>query len=411
LDGYKDVFKMLMMNLKSMSVGCTSIAKVILADPNIKKKQPALAVQIDDTFISLNTFEDSQLAFSRFASISPEDYGNSEDYVFEAVSENINRMLQFHRARGGKETIGNVILYGDTGLFERIRDFLNEMEVHTEIITAPSAVSNHESLDFPAYANAVGALFKRDKVKERVNLLEGDLGTSSGQMGNDATYGILLLSVLGFVALMCSFYGLNLNNQNKELESQISSLQARIDAAKPDLDEVDRLEGVKSKVLEYKERAINALDAYDSTRDWNRQMIEDIDERLRRAERRRRDTYGNEIEAKISTISMSGGTITFPVEATENRDSAKKFPTEFMEQLEDLKLDGQWLESATYAGYSTATVTQTDEWGNTWETVNVRFSVTLKIKSWVLDSIPPYEQPVPEDDAPADAALAEEGEV
>ena len=56
----------------------------------MKAKMPMLLVQIDPNFVSLNLYENNQLTFSRFASIDPVDYDNSEDYIYEAVTENIS---------------------------------------------------------------------------------------------------------------------------------------------------------------------------------------------------------------------------------------------------------------------------------------------------------------------------------
>ena len=131
---------MLTISLRSVMIGCNCITKVLLSDAKIKSKMPLLAVQIDNNFISLNLYEKGQLSFSRFASISAEDYGNSDDYVFEAVNENIFRMMQFQKSKNTGEVVENVVFYGDTHEFVRLTNALEQMGVRTSIITVPPQI-------------------------------------------------------------------------------------------------------------------------------------------------------------------------------------------------------------------------------------------------------------------------------
>ncbi|HOF68272.1 MAG TPA: pilus assembly protein PilM, partial [Ruminococcus sp.] len=192
---YKKVFQMLGISLKSVMVGCNCITKVLLSDTKIRAKMPLLAVQIDPNFISLNIYEKGQLSFSRFATIDPADYGNSNDYVFEAVNENIFRMLQFHKSRNLGEQIENVVFYGDTSEFNRLTDELGKMDLNTSIIQVPPQIYGYQNLEFSLYANAIGALFKRNKENEKINLLQSD-GINSNKIKSDSSYTAILAGVL-----------------------------------------------------------------------------------------------------------------------------------------------------------------------------------------------------------------------
>ncbi|MCQ2464756.1 MAG: pilus assembly protein PilM, partial [Oscillospiraceae bacterium] len=172
IDSYKRVFSMLGISLRSVIIGCNCITKVLLSDEKNRSKMPLLAVQIDGSFISLNIYENNQLSFSRFASIDAADYDNSSDYVYEAVNENIFRMLQFHRSRNAGDPIRNVVLYGDTREYMRISKDLEQMDINTTVITVPKNVKGYQNLDFALYANAIGAMFPRNKATEKINLLE-----------------------------------------------------------------------------------------------------------------------------------------------------------------------------------------------------------------------------------------------
>ena len=118
---------MLSISLKSVTVTCNAISRIILSDKKASAKMPMLVVQVDPNFVSLNLYEDNQLSFARFASIDAVDYDNSEDYVYEAVNENIYRMIQFHKSRNPENPIQNVVFYGDTTEYIRLTNALEGM--------------------------------------------------------------------------------------------------------------------------------------------------------------------------------------------------------------------------------------------------------------------------------------------
>ena len=220
VDCYKRVFNMLTINLRSVMIGCNCITNVLLADPKIKSKMPLLAVQIDNNFISLNLYENGQLSFSRFASISAEDYDDSEDYVFEAVNENIFRMLQFQKSKAGSEPIGNVVFYGDTHEYVRLTNELEKMGISTSIINVPPQVHGYENLEFSSYANAIGAMYKRNKNTERINLLETDT-VNNNKIRSDSSY-FLILGLSALIAAGACFGGwFFLTMKNRSVEKAI----------------------------------------------------------------------------------------------------------------------------------------------------------------------------------------------
>lgn len=268
VNSYREVFKLLGISLRSVMIGCNCITKVLLADTKIKSKMPLLAVQIDNNFISLNLYEADQLSFSRFASIDPGDYGNSSDYVFEAVNENIFRMLQFHRSRNTGETIENVVFYGDTHDFVRLTDELAKMDLSTSLINVPPQIHGHENLEFSLYANAIGAMFKRTKDTEKLNLLETDLSTAlkgrASSQHSDKAGDVFMLCALG-VGLVVGLAGWGIQTaRNNKIENQIQEIQDFIDS--PDTAEkiahLTRLEDMKGKVDAYNTTMLNAHDGF-----------------------------------------------------------------------------------------------------------------------------------------------------
>ena len=151
---------------------------------------PMLVVQVDPNFVSLNLYEDNQLSFARFASIDAVDYDNSEDYVYEAVNENIYRMIQFHKSRNPENPIQNVVFYGDTTEYIRLTNALEGMDISTSLLGVPNNISGYENIEFQAYANAIGAMFRSNKDTDRINLLETDSSAGKTDAGSSFLIGL-----------------------------------------------------------------------------------------------------------------------------------------------------------------------------------------------------------------------------
>lgn len=268
IDSYKRVFSMLGISLRSVIIGCNCITKFLLSGDKNRSKMPLLAVQIDNNFISLNIYENSQLSFSRFASIDPADYDNSADYVYEAVNENIFRMLQFHKSKGTGESIRNVILYGETKEFVRIQRDLEQMDINTSVIAVPKNVKGYQNLEVPLYANAIGAMFSRNKATEKINLLEfgGATAAISDRVNSDRTFfPILATVVLGTLVVMGGITAVYKFKDNK-IVKETKRMQAFIDSAdtKAKLEKRLELKEMKEDVQNYKDLASLAYDSLKS---------------------------------------------------------------------------------------------------------------------------------------------------
>ncbi|MDO5560938.1 MAG: pilus assembly protein PilM [Oscillospiraceae bacterium] len=267
IDSYRRVFQMLSISLKSVMIGCNCITKVLLSDEKNRSKMPLLAVQIDNNFISVNIYANNQLAFSRFASIDPADYNNSADYVYEAVNENIFRMLQFHKSRNMNDPIRNVILYGDTKDYIRIAKDLEQMDINTSVISIPKNISGYQNLEISLYANAIGAMFSRNKAIEKVNLLDFGSGNGvsviSNKVKSDDTFNvifaatfILTIAVMGSITFFMWKADKKIVNNIKMMEdfnnspATIESLAIR-----------DKRLQLQDQVKQYQKTAMLASDA------------------------------------------------------------------------------------------------------------------------------------------------------
>ncbi|MDE5936486.1 MAG: pilus assembly protein PilM [Ruminococcus sp.] len=369
VNSYREVFKLLGISLKSVMVGCNCITKVLLADTKIKNKMPLLAVQIDNNFISLNLYEAGQLSFSRFASIDPADYGNSEDYVFEAVNENIFRMLQFHRTRNTGEIIENIIFYGDTHDYVRLTDELSKMDLNTSLINVPPQIHGHENLEFSLYANAIGAMFKRNKETEKINLLETELGVAMKRAGgssanSNAGLAVLLGCVIGSVVIAGGAW-LALTVMNNGVEKDITEVQSYIDAQADKLKHRDKLLDLKETVNAYNTKMVNAHDAFYSQPVVNGEKFDTIQAVL--------DKTAGDLgldDSYISIPSYNNGTFTFSVTAAGSGEMVQKLPALFIDNLLDKSVEENkgYYHSASYTGYTVSIqqeqVESEDEEGN-----------------------------------------------
>lgn len=385
VNSYKEVFnKYLGISLKSVMVGCNCITKVLLADTKIKSKMPLLAVQIDPNFISLNLYEQGQLSFSRFASIDPDDYGNSPDYVFEAVNENIFRMLQFHRSRNTGEVIENVIFYGDTHEYVRLTDELEKLDLNTSLINVPPQIHGHENLEFSLYANAIGAMFKRNKDTEKINLLETEISSAlkkaaSGKKSKDENAGLGLMAglILGSAVIVGGTY-LGLLMYNNSITSKIEEVQDYLESpeVKDGLAHREKLIGMRDTVRAYEQRMRNSYDAF-----YSQPVIigDKFDALQAILDKTAEDLELDVDECFISVPSYSAGVMSFSVIAAGSEDMVQKLPSVYIDNILDEKFEENkgYYAKASYSGYTVIKAVEKED--GTEEKETVSFGVTVAI--------------------------------
>lgn len=366
VDSYKRIFNMLNIQLKSVMIGCNAITKVLLADAKTKAKMPLLAVQIDANFISLNLYENNTLSFSRFASIDPEDYDHPNDYIFEAVNENIYRMLQFARIRGSEE-IRNVVFYGDVDaqpdLYNRLQNEQKANDLEISRLNVPPQIHGSQDLNFSLYANAIGAMFKRDKLTEHINLLETDAANAgiAGKVPQD-DQSFKLVAIAG-VALAVVVVGVAfgiLAVSDASYKAKTADLRKTIDspetAAK--LQQYDDLQAMKENVRLYADNITTARDAYQSQPIFNEAVYTAIDEAM---ETIVTQTDGV-TEPPTYSIVNDDNEITVEVAIVTTEEFTQKYPSNLVDYLyttygaEASPKENQLFSFVDYEGYEVNTV-------------------------------------------------------
>lgn len=232
VDGYVRLFSHVGLQLKGAYVANNSATRLILSTPKMEERMPLLAVQVDKHFLSMNLYENKQIAFSRFFNIDPADYDNAPDYVSRALYDNLYRMIQFIKTRA-KDSRNNdtrplqeIMLYGEWDSFSEINNAVAQFEnVRNSTFSMPSMVSTATPFDFPKFVNAIGALCRINKDKEHINLLEATSAKSSTAANS------FLLALAGVVVGSVALVGgtvLVLNVINNGFQGQIDALQAMI---------------------------------------------------------------------------------------------------------------------------------------------------------------------------------------
>lgn len=227
VDGYVRLFSHIGLQLKGVNIANNSVTRLILNTPKLAERMPMLLVQVDKNFLNMNLYEDGQLAFSRFSNIDPNDYDNASDYVSRAVYENLFRMIQFIQQRGTSSNIKEILFYGEIDRFMEISNALGSFNIPVNMLSMPASISSTVQFDFTKFANAIGALYRRDKDLEHINLLEA---TSAKESKGSNGFLLALLGVLAGSAAVVGGVWFAASMWNDSLNSKIENIQAQIDS-------------------------------------------------------------------------------------------------------------------------------------------------------------------------------------
>jgi type IV pilus assembly protein PilM len=172
VDGYIRLFTQLGIKLQQINVSNNCITRLILNTPKLESSMPLLLVQIDNDFININLYEDNQLTISRYVRVDPYDYNNDEDYLNQAVYDNVFRTLQFTNQRKNAKPLKEIMFYGQVRDFISLSNAVASFNVPSHILNIPNNIVTFCDFDFAEYANAIGAFFKVRKDLDHVNLLD-----------------------------------------------------------------------------------------------------------------------------------------------------------------------------------------------------------------------------------------------
>lgn len=225
VDGYVRLFSHIGLSLKAVNISNNSVTRLIVNTPKMSERMPLLLIQIDQGFLNMNLYEDNQIVFSRYFNIDPSDYDNAPDYVIRALSDNLFRMIQFIKSRKGAKPLKEIMFYGDTGNFIELSNAISAYNVPVHVLATPSTVVTMTEIDFTKYANAIGAIYRRNKDLEHINLLEASSAKESKGMNG---YLMLLGGCCAGVVVLVGAITLGLSAFNGAIQGQINEVQNQI---------------------------------------------------------------------------------------------------------------------------------------------------------------------------------------
>lgn len=254
VDGYVRLFSHIGLSLKAVNISNNSVTRLIVNIPKMSERMPMLLIQIDQGFLNMNLYEDNQIVFSRYFNIDPSDYDNAPDYVVRAVYDNLFRMIQFIKSRKGSKPLKEIMFYGDTGNFIELSNAISSFNVPVHVLAAPSTVITMTEIDFTQYANAIGAIYRRNKDLEHINLLEATSAKES--KGMNGYLMALAGACVGAVALVGAIT-IGIAAVDGSIRGQITEVQNQIQAPalQADLKVVSDREAMLSGFQTYIENA------------------------------------------------------------------------------------------------------------------------------------------------------------
>ena len=241
VDGYVRLFSQLGLNLRSVNISNNSITRLITNTPKMADRMPLLLIQIDKNFINMNLYEDNQLSFSRFSTIDPSQFesddesGEPVNYVSQAVYDNLFGMINFIRGRKNARPLQEILFYGEIDSFIEITNAISSFNVPTNMLSMPSSIQAAPTaqFDFSKFANAIGALYSRNKDLEHINLLEA---TSAKESKGSSGFGLALLGsailaagLVGGGVVVTNIINSNYNSQIEDYTRKIQDPQMQKD--------------------------------------------------------------------------------------------------------------------------------------------------------------------------------------
>ncbi len=299
VDGYVRLFSHIGLSLKAVNISNNSVTRLIVNTPKMAERMPMLLIQIDKGFLNMNLYEDNQIVFSRYFNIDPTDYDNAPDYVVRAVYDNLFRMIQFIKSRKGAKPLKEIMFYGDTGNFIELSNAISSFNVPVHVLAAPSTVVTMTEIDFTKYANAIGAIYRRNRDLEHINLLEATSAKESKGMNG---YLIMLGGACVAAVVLVAAINIGLSMVDKSIQGQVRDIDTQIQsqALQQQLSVVSEREGMLSGFNTYNQNAGSTSTLFNYMPKFQSYVIDKIKEPMEAVKSE------NGIDLDIQAISIEG---------------------------------------------------------------------------------------------------------
>lgn len=367
--GYVKLFTHMGLSLKAVNISNNAISRLIQNTPKMSGYMPLLLVQIDKEFLNINLYEDNVLSFSRYFKIDPADYNNAEDYVNQAIYDNLFRMFQFFQSRKDMKPIKEMMFYGEIGDFIALTNTVSGFSVPCHILSAPTTIASRADFEFTVYANAIGALYKVNKELEHINLLDTTAAKESKGL-NTFFIGLGAAALISVLAVVGANVVIDVINNN--IKSEITSTQAKINdtALQARLTTLQQKEGVLANFQSYRDSIANAELMYNympkGTTSVYKMLREPFTEKQDKIENVTKDDIRKKLNGMklIDSVDISGYSVT----ATYSCKNQEQ-PSQYVRAL----IDQGYFENITYTGYTVEKGEDNKE--------TIEFSLTMLLKA------------------------------
>ena len=346
--GYVKLFTHMGLALKAVNISNNAISRLIQNTPKMSGYMPLLLVQIDKEFLNINLYEDNVLSFSRYFKIDPADYNNAEDYVNQAIYDNLFRMFQFFQSRKDMKPIKEMMFYGEIGDFIALTNTVSGFSVPCHILSAPTTIASRADFEFTVYANAIGALYKVNKELEHINLLDTTAAKESKGL-NTFFIGLGAAALISVLAVVGANVVVDVINNS--IKSEITKVQAQINdtALQARLTTLQQKEGVLANFQSYKDSIANAELMYNympkGTTAVYKMLREPFTEKQDGIESVTKEDIRKNLSGMklIDSVDISGYSVT----ATYSCKNQAQ-PSQYVRAL----IDQGYFENITYTGYT-----------------------------------------------------------
>lgn len=367
--GYVKLFTHMGLALKAVNISNNAISRLIQNTPKMSGYMPLLLVQIDKEFLNINLYEDNVLSFSRYFKIDPADYNNAEDYVNQAIYDNLFRMFQFFQSRKDMKPIKEMMFYGEIGDFIALTNTVSGFSVPCHILSAPTTIASRADFEFAVYANAIGALYKVNKELEHINLLDTTAAKESKGL-NTFFIGLGAAALISVLAVVGANVVVDVINNS--IKSEITKVQAQINdtALQARLTTLQQKEGVLANFQSYKDSIANAELMYNympkGTTAVYKMLREPFTEKQDGIESVTKEDIRKNLSGMklIDSVDISGYSVT----ATYSCKNQAQ-PSQYVRAL----IDQGYFENITYTGYTVEKGEDNKE--------TVEFSLTMLLKA------------------------------
>ena len=367
--GYVKLFTHMGLALKAVNISNNAISRLIQNTPKMSGYMPLLLVQIDKEFLNINLYEDNVLSFSRYFKIDPADYNNAEDYVNQAIYDNLFRMFQFFQSRKDMKPIKEMMFYGEIGDFIALTNTVSGFSVPCHILSAPTTIASRADFEFTVYANAIGALYKVNKELEHINLLDTTAAKESKGL-NTFFIGLGAAALISVLAVDGANVVFDVNNIR--IKREITKVQAHINdtALQARLTTLQQKEGVLANFQSYKDSIANAELMYNympkGTTAVYKMLREPFTEKQDGIESVTKEDIRKNLSGMklIDSVDISGYSVT----ATYSCKNQAQ-PSQYVRAL----IDQGYFENITYTGYTVEKGEDNKE--------TVEFSLTMLLKA------------------------------